>query len=152
MKKQFSTVLSALKWGCNKLDKKKIDTPRLDAEVLLAYCIKTDRTNLYAIRDKTLDGISCERYAKCIQRRERREPVAYITGHKEFYSSDFKVTPDVLIPRPETEILVEESLKACMSTQEKKRSFNILELGTGSGIIAVILAKKIATANIIAIE
>ena len=152
MKKQFSTVLSALQWGCTQLEKKKVDTSRLDAEVLLAYCIKTDRTNLYAIHDKTLDGMSWEKYAKCIQRRERREPVAYITGHKEFYSLVFKVTPDVLIPRPETETLVEESLKAYRSTREKNSSFNILELGTGSGSIAVTLAKKIESADIIATD
>ncbi len=152
MKEQFSTVLSALQWGCNQLEKKKVDTPRLDAEVLLAYCIKTDRTNLYAIHDKTLDGMSGEKYAKCIQRRERREPVSYITEQKEFYSLVFKVTPDVLIPRPETETLVEESLKAYISTREKNSSFNILELGTGSGIIAVTLAEKIETADIIATD
>ena len=152
MNKQISTVSSALKWGFEQLEKSNADTPRLDAEVLLAYCINTDRTNLYAINDKELDEISWQRYAQCIQRRVRREPVAYITGEKEFYSLAFKVTSDVLIPRPETETLVEESLKVCMSMREKRSALNILELGTGSGIIAVILAKRLDTSYIIATD
>ena len=152
MKKQTSTVSSVLKWGFEKLEKGKVDTPRLDAEVLLAYCINTDRTNLYAINDNELDEISRQRYTKCIQRRVRREPVAYITGEKEFYSLAFKVTPDVIIPRPETETLVEESFKACMLRAEKRSPLNILELGTGSGIIAVILAKRLETSHIIATD
>ncbi|MBW1839326.1 MAG: peptide chain release factor N(5)-glutamine methyltransferase [Deltaproteobacteria bacterium] len=152
MKKQISTVSSVLKWGCKQLEKSNVDTPRLDAEVLLAYCINTDRTNLYAINDNELDEISWQRYTQCIQRRVRREPVAYITGKKEFYSLAFKVTSDVLIPRPETETLVEESLKACMSMREKMSALNILELGTGSGIIAVILAKRLETSYIIATD
>jgi len=152
VKKQISTVSSVLKWGCKQLEKSNVDTPRLDAEVLLAYCINTDRTNLYAINDNELDEISWQRYTQCIQRRVRREPVAYITGKKEFYSLAFKVTSDVLIPRPETETLVEESLKACMSMREKMSALNILELGTGSGIIAVILAKRLETSYIIATD
>ena len=152
MNKQISTVSSALKWGCNQLEKSNVDTPRLDAEVLLAYCVNTDRTNLYAINGNELDEISWQRYAQCIQRRVRREPVAYITGEKEFYSLAFKVTSDVLIPRPETETLVEESLKVCMSMREKRSALNILELGTGSGIIAVILAKRLDTSYIIATD
>ena len=152
MKKQISTVSSALKWGCNQLEKSNVDTPRLDDEVLLAYCVNTDRTNLYAIDGNELDEISWQRYAQCIQKREKREPVAYITGEKEFYSLVFKVTSDVLIPRPETETLVEESLKVCMSMREKRSALNILELGTGSGIIAVILAKRLETSYIIATD
>ena len=152
MKKQISTVLSALKWGFEQLEKSNVYTPRLDAEVLLAYCINTDRTNLYAINGNKLDEISWQRYAQSIQRRVRREPAAYITGEKEFYSLAFKVTSDVLIPRPETETLVEESLKVCMSMREKRSALNILELGTGSGIIAVILAKRLDTSYIIATD
>ena len=152
MKKRISTVSSVLKWGFEQLKKSNVDTPRLDAEVLLAYSIKTDRTNLYAIDGNELDEISWQRYAQCIQKRERREQVAYITGEKEFYSLVFKVTSDVLIPRPETETLVEESLKVCMSMREKRSALNILELGTGSGIIAVILAKSLETSYIIATD
>jgi len=152
VKKQISTVSSALKWGFKQLEKSNVDTPRLDVEVLLAYCINTDRTNLYTINGNKLDEISWQRYAQCIQRRVRREPVAYITGEKEFYSLAFKVTSDVLIPRPETETLVEESLKVCMSMREKRSALNILELGTGSGIIAVILAKRLDTSYIIATD
>jgi release factor glutamine methyltransferase len=152
VKKQISTVSSALKWGREQLEKSNVDTPQLDAEVLLAYCINTDRTNLYAINGNKLDEISWQRYAQCIQRRARREPDTNITGQNEFYSLAFKITPDVFIPRPETETLVEESLKACMSSKEKSSSFNILELGTGSGIIAVILAKRLENSYIIATD
>ena len=146
------TTLKAIKWGIDRLQDSGVDNPRLDAEVLLAHCLKIDRIKVYLLYDKLLNREDWERYRKCIERRVKREPVAYITEHKEFRSLGFKITPAVLIPRPETEILVEETLKECALIGKSRNSLRILELGTGSGIIAVSLAKEIEHLSIIATD
>lgn len=146
------TILKARQWGINRLRESGVDGPRLDAEVLLAHCLQIDRVKLYFLYDKIIDRENWESYTKCIERRVKREPVAYITGYKEFRSLSFKLTPDVLIPRPETEILVEETLKECALIRKNRNSLRILELGTGSGIIAVSLSKEIEHLSIIATD
>lgn len=152
MKKHIQTILSALKWGTRQLKEIGIDNPKLDAEVLLAHCLDTDRVELYASYDRRIGGKDWKRYTKFVARRMKREPVAYITGYKEFYSLGFKLDPSVLIPRPETEILVEETLSKCVLIKEKKGRLNILELGTGSGVIVVTVAKEINNPSIIATD
>ena len=118
------------------------DTPSLDAEVLLAFVLNKDRAWLIAHRTDLISQSDQERYEECILRRKESEPVAYITGVREFYGLDFFVTPSVLIPRPETELLVSQTLK-CIETQaKKKKKLTLLDLGTGSGCIAITLAKK----------
>lgn len=151
MRENHWTIFKALRWGIDHLKTSGVDNPRLDAEVLLADCLHKDRVKLYLLYDKILDGEEGERYKQYIERRVKREPVAYIIGYKEFRSLDFRITPDVIIPRPETEILVEETLKECAEIRNKN-SLNILELGTGSGIIAVSLAKEIKHLSIIATD
>lgn len=136
-------IKNALRWGVDYLKDSGVDTPKLDAEVLLMHSLNTDRINLHLISDKILNVKEREIYKGCIERRLKREPVAYITGHKEFMSLDFKLTKAVLVPRPETEILVEETLREYAKKKDKSNSIRILELGTGSGIIAVSLAKEI---------
>ncbi len=87
------------------------DTPRLDAEVLLAHVLGRERAWLYAHPEHSISSPQLSAYQCLVSRRARREPVAYLTGHKEFFGLDFVVSPDVLIPRPETERLVELALE-----------------------------------------
>ncbi|KPJ57495.1 MAG: hypothetical protein AMJ42_04680 [Deltaproteobacteria bacterium DG_8] len=146
------TILNALQWGIDQLQDSKVDNPRLDAEILLAHCLHRDRVKLYVFYDKLIDREERKRYMECIERRVKREPVAYIIGYKEFRSLCFKVTQAVLIPRPETEVLVEEILKEYGEVRKKRNVIRILELGTGSGIVAVSLAKEIERLSIVATD
>lgn len=123
------------------------DAPRLDAEVIFAYVLQQDRSWLYAHSDEAIAQVVAEAFERCIQRRAKREPVAYITGRREFFGLTFEVTPHVLIPRPETELLVEETLQ--LLKQEKPL---IADVGTGSGCIAVSLALHLPGATIIATD
>jgi release factor glutamine methyltransferase len=140
----FSTIAQALAWAVGRLGQQGIDNPRLDAEVLLAHCMNGDRVSVY--RDATLPlAQECRnRFLDYIARRENREPVAYITGLKEFRSREFKVSPHVLIPRPETETIIEVVLHAYGTIRKRDHGLRLLEVGTGSGIIAVSLAQELA--------
>jgi len=128
---------------------KGIEIPRLCAEVLLSHQLKKSRVELYLEFDQPLSPLEVAGYRSLIRRRLKREPLQYITGHQEFWSLNFFVSPAVLIPRPETELLVEEALKL-----REKNLFSdscqlkILDLGTGSGAIAISLAKEIENAAI----
>lgn len=110
-----------------------IPTPRLDAEVLLAYTLSVERSYLHTHAGDTVQGSTLQQFEKLVERRLRREPIAYITGQKEFYGREFVVTTDVLIPRPETEELVELALA---SVPDKA---NIVDIGCGSGCIGITL-------------
>lgn len=112
---------------------KGIDSPRLEAELLLAHALGTTRMGLYLEFDKPLDREEVARYRTLVRRRARGEPSAYLVGGREFWSLRFEVGPGVLIPRPETERLVEEALG------EMGEAGRFLDLGTGSGAIAVAL-------------
>ena len=132
------------------LDVRELSTPGLDAELLLAFSIDRERHFLYAHPAKELSGVELKRFRALVARRIKGEPVAYITGRKEFWSLGFEVTPDVLIPRPDTEILVEEVLK--LSLREGERGIRILEIGTGSGAISIALASELKNAFITATD
>ena len=126
------------------LGKKGIDSPRLTAEILLAHKLNVDRITLYLNFDQPLTENELTGYRTLIKRRLQREPLQYIVGIQEFWSLEFAVTPQALIPRPETELLVEqaiERLKAVISEGNKTPS--ILDLGTGCGAIAISLAKAV---------
>lgn len=125
-------------------------TPRLDAEVLLSACLKEDRTRFHIDREQLLAEKDYQEFRRSIERRRCGEPVAYIVGSKEFWSLPFEVNSHVLIPRPETEILVEEVLKVCSGL--KARNLRILEIGTGSGAISVSLAHELDNAQIVATD
>ncbi|MEN8129149.1 MAG: peptide chain release factor N(5)-glutamine methyltransferase [Pseudomonadota bacterium] len=114
------------------------DSPRLDAELLLAYVLKRDRSHLYSHPETLLPAAQLGHYHGLLQRRQRGEPLAYLTGLKEFWSLPLEVTQQVLIPRPETELLVELALDCFAPGQ----SINVADLGTGSGGIALALAHE----------
>jgi release factor glutamine methyltransferase len=128
-------VKDLLQWAVKKLKQRGFETPRLDAEVLLAHAMKIDRLQLYLAFEDTVDKDSELYYRSMIAERLAYRPVSYLIGNKEFMSLDFIVNEDVLIPRPETEILVE------MVCRQGKAGSRVLELGTGSGAIAVSLAR-----------
>jgi len=109
--------------------------PLEDAPLLLAHVLGKDRAWLFAWPEYQLDETQLEQYRQLLERRRRGEPLAYLTGHREFWSLDLEVSPAVLIPRPETELLVELALDLELPEQTR-----VLELGTGSGAIAIALA------------
>jgi len=114
------------------------DSAKLDAELLLASVLDKDRTWLRTWPDKTLSPAQWQAFETLIQRRQRGEPVAYILGQRDFWSLNLTVTPDTLIPRPETERLVELALAKI----PEHANWDILDLGTGSGAIALAIAKE----------
>ena len=122
------------------LKKEFIRNPSLDSEIILSNILKINRDKLLLNLDKTIRNSEITKFNNLIDRRKKREPVAYILGNKNFWKSNFKVNKDVLIPRPETEHLVEEVLNII----PKNASFNVLDIGTGSGciIISIILERK----------
>jgi release factor glutamine methyltransferase len=124
------------------------DSAALDAEVLLCSILQKGRSYLRTWPDKALDDQCTELFWAAVTKRQQGLPVAYITGHREFWSRDFQVTPDVLIPRPDTELLIECALKLIPVNQPCK----IIDLGTGSGIIAVTLAAERPLAEVIATD
>ncbi|HHU92091.1 MAG TPA: peptide chain release factor N(5)-glutamine methyltransferase [Halanaerobiaceae bacterium] len=124
--------------------------PRLDAEVLLAHVLKKERIQLYVDFDQPLKADELNEYRQLVYKRARQYPVAYLLGKKEFMSLDFTVNEDVLIPRPETEELVEKLIEYCQS--RNLTAPNIADIGTGSGAIAVSLAYYIKEARVLAID
>ena len=133
------TIIKLLQWAASYLKTHDIDSPRATGEILLAHALKCERIALYLNYDQPLIGDELQVFKTLIQRRIRREPVAYILGVKEFWSLDFEVTRDVLIPRPETECLVETALDT-LSRLAPSQSWRILDIGTGSGAIIIALA------------
>lgn len=119
---------------------KKMDQPRLEAEWLVASGLGLNRVELYMKYEQPLKDIEVTKLRDFVRRRSQGEPLAYITGTKGFYKLDFKVTQDVLIPRPETEILVETCLDWIKQNLKSKETIRILDLGTGSGCIGLTLA------------
>ncbi len=124
-------------------------SPRLDAEVLLMNFLKTDRLQLCMRPERELTKKECTGFSRWIERRCRGEPVAYITGGKEFWSLLFEVNRDVLIPRPETECLIEEVLKCY---DRESGDLRIIDIGTGSGAIGVVLSRELPSARVAATD
>jgi release factor glutamine methyltransferase len=145
------TVIDLLKETKAYFEKCGILSARLDAELLLAYCLQKDRIRLYLDFEYLLLPEELARFRELVRRRGRREPVAYITGCKEFWSLRLSVTPDVLIPRPDTEVLIEETVKE-MKQRAGDGPVSILDIGTGSGAIALALAKEITGAALVALD
>ncbi len=143
------TIKDLLKVSADYLKEKLIDSPRLTAEVLLTHQLRTNRVNLYLNLDQPLNESEVSGYRELIRRRIQREPLQYITGVQEFWSLNFMVDSRVLIPRPETELLVEQAIALFQTTPEQDRHhINILDIGTGSGALAVTLAKEIKSSRI----
>ncbi len=137
------TINQALNSGIQKLQKNKIPTPHLDAEILLSYILKKPREYILAHPEKQLTKTQITNYKLQITKKAKGKPVAYITGHKEFYGLDFYVNKNVLIPRPETELMVGKALKEAKPLMRGFASLCIIDVGTGSGCIIITLAKKL---------
>jgi len=142
------TVRRVLKWTRNYLAEHGSESPRLEAEILLAHARGCPRIALYTHFDDVLSDDARARMRELVQRRAKLEPVAYLVGHREFFSLDFEVNPDVFIPRPETEALVVETLAAIKSIAQP----HVLELCTGSGCIPVSIAVNAPGAVVTAVE
>jgi release factor glutamine methyltransferase len=128
------TILTALLQGTKLFEEDSIAVPRLTAEVLLSHALGREREYLYAHPEEELSEVAWIHYGRYLHERLQGKPTQYITGRQEFYGREFRVTPDVLIPRPETEHLVE----ACL--QRIRPGDKVLDVGTGSGAIAITLA------------
>lgn len=140
-------LCEALTFGAHHLSCAGIGTARLDAEVLLGHVLSLDREQIMVSADRILDRAQHERYLELLQLRFARAPLAYLTGRKEFWSLDFQVTREVLVPRPDTERLVEIALMLA-SRASVVRPLRILDIGTGSGAVAISLAKELPLAEL----
>ena len=148
IERQLSAVLRD---AARRLTSHGIESGSLDAEILLGHVLGISREQLLVTAHRPLDDAQLRAYERLLSRRLEREPTAYITGTREFWSVDIHVTPDVLIPRPETELLVEISL-AMAAESRASGPMKILDLGTGSGAIAIALATELAGARILATD
>ncbi len=140
------TSLKILAWTKDYLLSKGIENARLEAEWLLCSVMALDRVGLYLQYDKPLSDSELALYRELIARRGRREPLQHLLGSQEFYGLDFEVSPDVLIPRHDTEVLVSEAL----ARQPGARS--VLDIGTGSGCIAIALQKQLSQSTVTATD
>jgi release factor glutamine methyltransferase len=144
------TVLELLRWTQGHFAAKGIESARLDAECLLAAALGCDRLRLYLDFEKPVGAEERARFRELVrQRADERVPVAQLVGRKEFWSLPFEVTPDVLVPRPETETLVDWLLGR---VREREAELRVLDLGTGSGAIAVALASELPKAHVTATD
>jgi release factor glutamine methyltransferase len=142
------TMRELLNWATVALKEEGIDSPHLDAEILLAHSLELDKSQLYARLEEKPDPAVEEAYKSLVARRLQHEPVAYITGHKEFYGLDLYVDRRVLIPRPETETLVEVAL----AIVRRNELSPLAEVGVGSGAVAIALAVNEPWLEIYAID
>ncbi|MBW1850182.1 MAG: peptide chain release factor N(5)-glutamine methyltransferase [Deltaproteobacteria bacterium] len=143
------TIGELLKVTSDYLKKKQIESPRLTSEVLLSHQLNISRIAIYLNLDQPLNESEISGYRELIRRRLLREPVQYITGVQEFWSLDFKVDPKVLIPRPESEILIEQAIALIeTTTAPEDHTHKILDMGTGCGALAIALAKEIQKSQI----
>jgi release factor glutamine methyltransferase len=144
------TIAEAINEGARRLEGVGANEVRRTAGVLLAHRLNVDRTHLLMRPEQAISEEDYKSFLQMIERRAAGEPLQYITGHQEFYKLDFLVTPAVLIPRPETEFLVERVLRLVRETQQAAPL--IVDLGTGSGAIAVTLAIEIPSARLLATD
>jgi release factor glutamine methyltransferase len=151
------SLFAALRDGIAQLEREKVQSAGLAAELLLMHVISRDRAWIYAHPETELDPARREIYFSLVARCASGEPTQHLTGHQEFWGLDFEVTRDVLIPRPETEHVIEVSLerlgvKAEPGTARRNEKFRIADVGTGSGCIAVALASELPFAKIVATD
>src|SRR5271169_1965954 len=141
------SILTALRDGIAQLEREHVPSAALAAELLLMHTLGRDRAWIYAHPEHELDATAREQYFSLIVQRASGVPTQHLTGHQEFWGLDFEVTPDVLIPRPETEHVIEVVLD-CMAVQvgtdssRRNAPLRIADVGTGSGCIAIALAKE----------
>lgn len=142
------TLKQAFESALKQLEAADTPSPRLSAELLLMFSLNCNRAYLFTYPERELASEELARYEEAIARRCIGEPAQYITGHQEFYGRDFIVTPAVLIPRPETEHVIEAALEIV----PQNATWNILDIGTGSGCIAITLAKELPQSRLTAVD
>jgi release factor glutamine methyltransferase len=142
------TVRRLLEWTEDFLRKKGFEAPRLEAQILLAHTLGCKKIDLYVRHEEEPPEDKRAAFREMIKKRSEGMPVAYLVGHREFYSLEFAVSPAVLIPRPETETLVMEALRRIQPLVSPR----VLDIGTGSGAIAVAMAKQHKTTRVIAVD
>ncbi len=142
------TVLEVLRWTTQRFTERGLDSPRLDAELLAAHAFGMTRLRLYAEFDRPLLAEELTALRDLVKRRQAGEPVAYLTGHKEFWSLDLAVDARVLIPRPDTETLVEVALDVLAIDVDAQ----VADIGTGSGAVALAIAKQRPRAQVTATD
>ncbi|MGQ9688692.1 MAG: peptide chain release factor N(5)-glutamine methyltransferase [Desulfobaccales bacterium] len=155
------TILALLRWATQYFSEKGVCEPRASAEILLAHTLGLSRLDLYLRHDQPLTREELARFKALVVRRRLGEPVAYLTGHKEFWSLDFLVTPATLIPRPETEVLVEAVVMA-VGERAKGQTPQVpgptppktlaIDVGAGSGAVVVALAKELPEVQWVAVD
>ncbi len=150
-------IRSALRGAIALLEHARVPSAPLAAELLLMHTLGRDRAWLYAHPEYELEASERERYCELIARRASGVPTQYLTGHQEFWGLDFEVTPDVLIPRPETEHVIEVALGRLgiavgVNSPRRDEAFRVADVGTGSGCIAVALAHELPAARIVATD
>ncbi len=145
------TIGRLLTWTVDYLEQHDVESPRLDAELLLAESRHCERIDLYTAFNEPASDETRTAFRELVRRRAEGTPVAYLVGRREFYSLGFRVTPDVLIPRPETELVVVTLLDRIKASQTSE-PVSIADVGTGSGAIAVAVAKHFPQCHITAID
>src|SRR5712692_6546504 len=153
----YRSLLAALRDAIAQLETEHVPSAPLAAELLLMHTLGRDRTWLYAHPEQELDAASRERYFSLIARRASGVPTQHLTGHQEFWGLDFEVTPDVLIPRPETEHVIEVTLErlaiaAGSAALSRDAALHVADVGTGSGCITVALAHELPKARVVATD
>jgi len=141
-----------LQWTTGYLKERGAESPRLEAEVLLAHACGCKRIDLYTRFDEIPAEPVRAAFRELVRRRAEGTPVAYLVGRREFYSLSFRVTPDVLIPRPETEFLLIRLLDLAATHQPAGEALQIADVGTGSGVLAICAARKLAGCRVTAID
>lgn len=143
------TIEAVLRWATDDFRARGVDSPRLDAELLLGRVLSCSRIQLIADAKRALDAGELAGFRELVKRRRAREPTAYILGEREFYGRKFRVDRRVLIPRPDTETLVEVALDR---TRDRSMSMRALDLCTGSGCVAITLARERRTSFFVATD
>lgn len=144
------TIKQVLHTGIEKLASS--ESPELDTEILLAYTLESTKEHLLAHPEQELSDVEEAAFLKAVKKREKGTPISYITGEKEFFGDRFIVTTDVLIPRPETETIIELTLNKTLETFGKDPQINVVDVGAGSGAIAITLAKALHASHVTALD
>ncbi len=144
------TIGRLLDWTREHLRSRQVADPRLSAELLLASALGCRKIDLYARFESVPAAEQVDRFRALVRRAAEHAPIAYLTGMREFHGLEFEVTPAVLIPRPETEVLVEQTVTFCRGREQ--RPYEILDLGTGSGCVAVAIARLLQAARVLATD
>lgn len=146
------TIRRLLTWTTDFFARRSVDAPRLSAEMLLAHALSVPRIRLYMDYERVVGPAELTAYRELVRRAADHEPVAYLTGSAPFFSLELEVNRAVLIPRPDTETLVEHALEMCRLGRVLSSSPRVIDVGTGSGAIALAMASRLPSANVVATD